>query len=324
MALADTPETVLPAGVKAVWNLEKAQREKTATRERVCLNGLWRWQPAHEAAALPPRGRWGYFKVPGFWPGRASYDQEDCQTLFSHPSWKNANLGGLTAAWYQREITVPDNWTGRRVALSAGYANSFAVVFVDGKKAGEIRFPAGEVDLTAVCRSGKTYLLSLFVVAMPLKAVLLSYIDTNSAKEVKGTVERRGLCGDVYLVSTPAGARINDVKIDTSVRKGEIAFSTALAGLAAKASYTVHVEIRDENRVVNQFTSKPFKAGDLKDGRFTVSDSGNPKSSGIRIRLKMFLRRAFRCSARQTISWTPSRPCVSDSASSGSTARTST
>ncbi len=70
MAWAAAPETVLPSGVKAVWDLETAQREKTPTRERVCLNGLWRWQPAKDAADAVPEDRWGYFKVPGFWPGR--------------------------------------------------------------------------------------------------------------------------------------------------------------------------------------------------------------------------------------------------------------
>ena len=43
---AAPPDAALPPGVKAVWNLEKAYRERTPTRERVCLNGLWRWQPA--------------------------------------------------------------------------------------------------------------------------------------------------------------------------------------------------------------------------------------------------------------------------------------
>jgi hypothetical protein len=36
----------LPSGVRAAWNLEKAYRETTPTRERICINGLWRWQPA--------------------------------------------------------------------------------------------------------------------------------------------------------------------------------------------------------------------------------------------------------------------------------------
>ena len=34
MAWAAAPETVLPPGVKAVWDLETAQREKTPTRRR--------------------------------------------------------------------------------------------------------------------------------------------------------------------------------------------------------------------------------------------------------------------------------------------------
>ena len=134
MAWAAATETVLPSGVKAVWGLETAQREKTPTRERVCLNGLWRWQPAKDAADAVPADRWGYFKVPGFWPGRSSYDQEDCQTLYAHPSWKDEDLRGLTAAWYQREITVPGDWGDRRIALRAEFVNSYAVAFVDGKR----------------------------------------------------------------------------------------------------------------------------------------------------------------------------------------------
>src|SRR5262249_18433716 len=92
-------EATLPAGVKAVWDFEKAQRDKTVSRERVCLNGLWRWQPAKEGDAVPA-DNWGFFKVPGFWPGAASYIQEDNQTLYAHPSWKNADIRNLTAAWY--------------------------------------------------------------------------------------------------------------------------------------------------------------------------------------------------------------------------------
>src|SRR5205823_3135304 len=181
-----------------------------------------------------------------------------------------------TAAWYEREITVPAGWAGRRIALSAEYLNSFAVVYVDGKKAGEVRFPAGEADLTAACRPGRKHVLSVLVVAMPLKGVLLSYSDTNSAREVKGAVERRGLCGDVYLTSTPAAARVSDVKVDTSVRKGEITFDAALAGLAADVPYALSVQIRENGRGVRAFTSKAFKAGDLKGGRIAITEKWKP------------------------------------------------
>jgi DNA-binding TFAR19-related protein (PDSD5 family) len=93
------------------------------------------------------------------------------------------------------------------------YLNSYAAVYVDGRKVGEIRFPAGQVDLSAAVRPGATHVLSLLVVAMPLKAVMESYNDTNTARQRKGSVERRGLCGDVWLIGEPAGARLSDVRI---------------------------------------------------------------------------------------------------------------
>ncbi|MCY3017415.1 MAG: hypothetical protein NTW87_00070 [Planctomycetota bacterium] len=189
-------EGVLPPGVKAVWDPAKAYRETTPTRERVCLNGLWRWQPAKKGTTAPPQDEWGYFKVPGSWPGCGDYMQKDCQTLYVHPSWKAANLGAVTMAWYQREITVPAEWAGRRGALSAEYLNSIAEVFVDGRKVGDLRFPAGETELTAACRPGERHMLSMLVTAVPLNAVMLSYSDTNATREVKGSVRHRGLCGD--------------------------------------------------------------------------------------------------------------------------------
>jgi hypothetical protein len=231
---AGLKETVLPAGVKAIWDLGKAYRVKTATRERVCLNGLWRWQPAGHDSESVPADRWGFFKVPGFWPGNSNHLQEDCQTVHAHPGWKNQNLPEITGAWYQREITVPGQWSGRRITLAAEVVNSFAVVYVDGKKAGAIRFPAGEVELTSLCRPGGKHVLSVLVLALPLKSVMLTYTDTNSAKLQRGSAERRGLCGDIYLASTPAKARITDLKIETSIRRGEITLSAAHRSFRSK------------------------------------------------------------------------------------------
>jgi hypothetical protein len=268
---------VLPEGVKAVWDVSKAHREATATRERICINGLWRWQPAGDAAGAVPAGGWGYFKVPGGWPGITDYMQKDSQTLYAHPSWQARRLGEVTAAWYQREIAVPAEWAGRRIALYAEYVNSFAAVYVDGAKVGEIRFPAGEVDLTAACRPGQKHILSMCVLALPLKAVMLSYSDTAAAREVQGSVARRGLCGDVYLDGTPKGARLADVTVATSVRKGEIAFNAGLEGLTADAQYVLRAQVTDGGSGVVGFTSAPFKESDLKAGRTAFAASWKPE-----------------------------------------------
>ena len=192
------PAVPLPNGVKAVWDVGKAYSETTPTRGRICINGLWRWQPADKMAEQVPAGNWGYFKVPGSWPGITDYMMEDTQTVYAHPRWKGKNLAGITAAWYEREISVPQEWAGRRVALSVEYLNSYAAVYVDGKKAGEIRFPTGELDLTALCRPGTKHTISMLVMALPLKGVMLSFSDSAAARQVEGRVARRGLCGDIY------------------------------------------------------------------------------------------------------------------------------
>ena len=174
-------------------------------------------QPAEARSETVPADGWGYFKVPASWPGISDYMQKDCQTLFRNPTWKEANLGAIHAAWYQRQITIPGAWAGRRITLAFEYLNSYAGVFVDGKKSGEVRFPGGEVDLTAACQPNSPHVLSVLAVAMPLQGVMLSYTDSASAKEVKGAVARRGLCGDVYLVGMPENLRIARVKVATSV-----------------------------------------------------------------------------------------------------------
>ncbi|MBN2506171.1 MAG: hypothetical protein JXQ71_05705 [Verrucomicrobia bacterium] len=267
----------LPEGVRAVWDLDRALREATPTRERVCLNGLWQWQPADSARAAVPQSGWGYFKVPGPWPGIADYLQKDCQTVHAHPRWKDVALAGIKAAWYRRRITIPQEWAGRRVALQAEYVNSYATVWVDGKRVGELRFPGGELDVTGGCRPGATHALSILVDAMPLKGVQLSYTDSNAARQVQGAVARRGLCGDVHLAATPAGARIADVKVHTSVRRGEMAADVALDSLDSEATYTLRARVSARGGILKEFTSPPFRAGALREGRMTFGAAWRPE-----------------------------------------------
>jgi len=266
----------LSPGVKAVGDLSKAYRETTPTSKRICINGLWRWQPASNVADKVPADGWGYFKVPGSWPGNTDYMQKDSQTVRAHPKWKDVNLRDVTAAWYQREIAVPAEWAGRRITVSAEYLNSYAAAYVDDRMAGETRFPGGEVDLTSLCQPGGTYRLSLLVVAMPLKGVMLSYNDTASAREVKGSVARRGLCGDVYLVSTPPGPRITDLKVDTSVRNKQLTLDVALDGLVADTQYVFRARMVKDGRSIKEFTTRAFRGSDLKEGRITSTEEWMP------------------------------------------------
>jgi hypothetical protein len=280
VAIGELPseDAKLPEPVQVVWDMSKAYRQTTPTRERICINGLWRWQPASNVADKVPADGWGYFKVPGCWPGTTDYMQKDSQTVHAHPKWKDVNLRDVTAAWYQRQITVPAGWAGRRITVCAEYLNSYAAVYVNDRMAGETRFPAGEVDVTSLCQPGGTYRLSLFVAALPLKGVMLSYTDTASAREVKGSVARRGLCGDVFLVSTPAGARIGEVRVDTSVRKWEITFNASLEGVKAGESYSLIARVTHKDLDVKEFKSASLKAEDLQSGQVVFTGKWKPEN----------------------------------------------
>jgi hypothetical protein len=266
----------LPEGVSAVWDTARAQREATPTRERLCINGLWLWQPSTPQSSTVPTADWGWFKVPGSWPGITDYMQKDSQTVHAHSAWADRPLGRLSAAWYEREIQVPGEWTGRQIALRLEYVNSLAIVYLDGQRAAEIPFPGGEADITPSCQPGSNHRLSLLVVALPLEGVMLSYTDSASAREVQGRVPRRGLCGDAYLVATPAGARIRDVKINPSVRRRELGLDVGLDDLAADERYSLRGVIRENGREVETLVSPAFDPADLRLGRLAFSKEWMP------------------------------------------------
>lgn len=267
---------ILPNGVSAVWDINKAAYETTPTRESICINGLWKWQPGTTQSDELPTDNWGYFKVPGNWPGTTNYMQKESQTLYAHPNWKNTPLNQIGVAWYQREISIPTNWINRRLILSVDYLNSSAVVFVDGEKIGELLFPSGEMDLTSICLPGKQYVISMKVTALPLSDVVAVYSDSNAPRQGRGEVERRGLCGDVYLRSIPLKASIKDVKIITSVRKGEITFNTVIVNLTPGSKYTLKAVVTNKGNQVAEFKCKSFKVDELKEGLLSMTEQWMP------------------------------------------------
>lgn len=273
---SDLVNAFLPKEVPVVWDLSRTQSETTPTRERICINGLWRWQPAEASSEEVPEGNWGYFKVPGSWPGITNYMQKDSQTVHRHPHWKDRRLDRITTAWYEREITIPADWGDRRVELTIEYLNSYAQVYIDGTRIGDVHFPGGTIDLNSICHPGEKYQLSLLVVALPLKGVMLSYTDSASAREVKGSVARKGLCGDVFLISRPSGPHITDIRIDTSVRKETLTINTAIKELHASKGYRLSMRVWKNKRVIKEFISRIFRNHNLKDDRFHHTENWIP------------------------------------------------
>ena len=282
-------ELTLPSGVKTVWDLNKAYRKKTMTRDMICINGLWQWQPAqaNETLAetqtnvstslqpvqavvqLPPTEHWGWFKVPGSWPGITDYMQKDDQRIYTHPQWQDVRLSNIKKTWYQREIEIPKEWENNRIMLRANYVNSRASVYLDGKHVGDILFPSGELDISEACKSGAKHLLTIEVTALPLADVIAIFGDTNAPRSGQASVNRRGLCGDLFLVYQPSGAHISDVRMETSVRKNKISIHAAFENIKPDVRYNLQLTIKDKDNATCFSAQYDFSKNDLTAGMMT-------------------------------------------------------
>lgn len=265
-----------PAGLADPWDAAAAASESTATRGRLCINGLWRFLPVTGAAAgqVPPAGAgWGWFKVPGMWPGGTDWDVgSPAQTVHLSP-WIEAEGGDpakMDQAWYRRDVAVPAAWDGRRIALEFTMLQTHAAVFVDGRPAGEAWFPGGRVDLTGSLVPGRTHALALLVTARPLEAESRVFMAPDRVLSSQARLKMKGVTGDVFLVGAPARAAIDDVLVLTSTRRGEIRLDVGLSGLPA-GRLRLSAAVSERGAPVRSFASAPFTAADLAGGRFAFA-----------------------------------------------------
>ena len=225
----------LPAGVKAVWDLGKACRETTPIRERICVNGLWQWQPAEGQSEARARRQLGLLQGPR--PLAAAGQQ--CSAAepdrLSASELEGPRVGGPHRGLVPAGDRGAETLGGPPHRLDAGM-RQFAGRGLRGRqKAGEMLFPSGEVDLTPLCRPGGRY--GWRSRRRPCRCTT-SWPFSATATRRGGAREpsRAAACAATSVSSArlPA-ARIADVKIDTSVRKGEITFDAALAGHRRRA-----------------------------------------------------------------------------------------
>ncbi|MBI2300464.1 MAG: hypothetical protein HYU66_16235, partial [Armatimonadetes bacterium] len=262
-------DAVLPAGVVADWSLEHAWREETPSRGRVCLNGLWRFCPLMPGGAVgrPADGTgWGWLKVPAAWPGR----RDECVTPIGPDIWDlSVDWAKVEEGWYEREFTVPAEWAGRRIGVSFDLPQTAAEVAVDGKPAGTVRWPAGEVDVTALVTPGATATLTVHVTTDPFSKERMVAMREDQIEQVKAQVVFRGLVGDVFLTVAPERARIAAVQTRPSVRHKALGLAVRLADLEPARRYHLHAAARQPGAEEWQGQSPAFSAADLKDGLFT-------------------------------------------------------
>ena len=246
--LTEPCDAPLPEGAPAdSESLAGAERVKTKTQERICLNGLWKFRPVMTndvPNAIPASGDcWGWIKVPAPWAYQ--WERERAVQAIHFSPWIEEKLPAARTfdeGWYKRTFALPANWQGRRVLLDFKMLHTHAEIFCNGKPAGELWFPGGELDVTDALPAAGEVEFAFKVSARPLNLVSASFSAPDRVEKTKASVKFRGITGDLFLTAVPKAQRLADVQIVTSVKDHTISFAADTVGLGA-GPYRLTAEI---------------------------------------------------------------------------------
>ncbi len=229
------------AGFKS--DLTSSFTKENSFRSEISLNGVWKISVQEKITESPQQdaGDFGYVLVPSSWTFPSSFPIIGTSSFKlgksdGECSWKGKPLKDYPCAWYSRSFNTPQGWDGRKIFLKLDRVTMSGTVFLNGQKVGgQDERDECEYDVGALLRKeGSPNELAVRVSAV-LNEEVKSYLGGDNTVVSKIQASLRGITGDVWLISRPAGPAVSDVFVTTSVRKKEICFDVELAN-AAKAS----------------------------------------------------------------------------------------
>ena len=220
-------------------------------RAEVCLNGRWDFQPVDlpkgwkEGKGQPPEltattaEGWSAtkIKIPSPWNVNnfclRQGEGPDHRDFPSYPdAWRNVKMG-----WLKRSVTVPADWTDKRVVLHFEAVAGEAVVLVNGRELArnfELFLPF-EVDVTDAVKPGETFELMVGV-----RGQKLFEDRAGMGRRVipAGSMwggEIIGIWQDVTLLARPK-LQVADVYVRPLVSAGTLALDVTVANTGDKAA----------------------------------------------------------------------------------------
>ena len=252
-------EFILPADTTAVKILIlRNHGSPSGCKGTVWIDNLRIVKVAHPAAAgiAPPADdAWGFTKVPGSWTGRVYWHEQD---------QARKNPRGLRFGWFRRQVQIPAEWNGRRIAARFDRVATDARVYCNGSEAGSVGFMGGEVDVTRWAKPGETLDLAVLVEARD-SWIVLPTILTRPGKSWQQALYATGIVGDVFLVSEPPDIRLGDCRIVTSASDRGLTVTAPLRlpdGINMPG-LSLRCEVRDGDRVLKAFPGKVDPAGSV-------------------------------------------------------------
>ena len=210
----------------------------TSTRERRCLDGLWRF--ALDADGVGREEGWteGLPASAVEMPVPASYND-------IYPGLRD-HMGDV---WYETKLRVPPGWSGRRLVLRFGSATHRAIVWVDGEQVAEHEggYTPFEAEVTEIVRPGAEHRLSVLVDnVLTWRSIPPGYVEETP----EGPRQRyfhdffnyAGLHRSVWIYAT-APAHVGDVTVVTDLdgERGRVHYQVETVnaeGLEVRAALT--------------------------------------------------------------------------------------
>ncbi|HBC89013.1 MAG TPA: hypothetical protein DCZ94_18900 [Lentisphaeria bacterium] len=245
-------------------------KKGNAFRSEISLNGVWKisLQDKIGDAAPADQSAYGYVLVPSAWTYPSEFPitgtpdfklgkwSEDCR-------WKGKPMKDYPCAWYTRKFNTPQDLDGRKIFLKLDRITMSGSIFLNGQSLGEQNEREDcEYDVSALLRKdGVANELAVRVSAI-LNEEVKSYLGGDNTVMTKIVASLRGITGDVWLISRPAGPFVSDVFVTSSVRKKEIRFDIELsndAKSAGKCSLLAEVFEKGGSSPVARFEQKNVK-----------------------------------------------------------------
>jgi hypothetical protein len=168
------------------------------------------------------------------------------------------------ASWYRQVLEIPADWRGRRILLDIDDPKTVAYVFVNGVRLGMVENPGGRVEVTSQAVAGGKLDVALFVVATGI------YGKTKVTQEILGEryqvppwasrQKKRGLVGDVCLVSEPMATRLESVVVRTYVEQKKLWLGFDCAELTPGKRYTIESAVSTAGDTVKAVPAQSFTA----------------------------------------------------------------
>jgi beta-galactosidase len=244
------------------WGTEPVE-VRSSKRARVNLNGAWKFSPpVNGQANVAPEKGWGYLGVPGNWRRH-----QEMIAKGTGDQWTGFDGKTLSGAWYERTFKVPADWDGRHIEIDFQRLSTDATFWINGKPAGKVAWPEGQLDLTSLVKAGEEVTLRAFVVATIEEGDALVMMGDAPGQNwtAKKELQSGGIVGNVTLQSRPKGAFVSDVFIQPSFRKKKLDLDIELSGVTQAGPVEIIASILDETgNEEKRFTHTVNATGEAK------------------------------------------------------------